>query len=56
MYGYTSPELPNQHYRELLRAADNDRLARQIVREQRAIRRAARRRQTVTVRPVIRPA
>lgn len=58
MYSYTSTDQPAQQYRELLRAADNDRLARQIVREQRAIRRAARRRdrQTITTHPVVRPA
>ncbi|GAB3752736.1 hypothetical protein [Microlunatus parietis] len=58
MYSYTSTDQPNQQYRELLRAADNDRLARQIVREQRATRRAARRRdrQAVAIRPVVRPA
>lgn len=58
MYNYTSPELPNQQYGDLLRTADQNRLARQFLKEQKAARRAARRRdrKTVAIRPVARPA
>ncbi|MFC7621420.1 hypothetical protein [Microlunatus sp. GCM10028923] len=58
MYDYTSPELPNQRYGELLRAADQDRLARRILKEQKAASRAARRRgrHQPASYPVVRPA
>ncbi len=43
MYGQMNPDLPNQLYSELVRAADQERLARRIIRDRKEARRLARR-------------
>lgn len=42
MFGQTGPEMPNQAYQELIRTAEQERVARSVIRERRAARRLER--------------
>ncbi len=51
MFNQLTPDLPNQLYAELVRAGDQERLARRIIRQRRAARRTLRRRDRRTTQP-----
>ena len=51
MYGQLSPDQPNQHYAELVRIGDQERLARRIIRERNAARRSVRHTERPSAQP-----